>query len=75
MNSKIENTEQTCIVSPHLNKFESRFARERCKLFRCVFVGKLSDDFFATPEMKLLFVKLNELVDFADQMHFDAAGG
>jgi len=56
---EIENAKQTRIVSPHSNKLESDFAGERRKFFRRVFVGIFGGYLFASTEMELLFVKMN----------------
>src|SRR5207302_3644838 len=71
---EIENAKQPRIVSPHSNKLESDFAGERGKFFLRVFVGILGGDLFAPTEMELVFVKMNKLIDFADEIHFDATG-
>src|SRR5438552_6899192 len=71
---KIENSEQTRIISPHANKLESRLAGERRELFRRIFVGELGDDLFASAKMKLLFVEMNKLINLADEIHFDSPG-
>src|SRR5215469_4093734 len=70
---KIKNAEQTRFVGPHSHKLESGFGSERRKLVWRVFIRKFGNDFFATEEMKLVFVKVNKLIGFTDEMHFNPA--
>src|SRR5207247_6359550 len=71
---EIENAKQARIVTPHVSKLESGVAGERRKFFRRVLVGILGADLFASPEMEFVFGNMDKLIDFADEIHFDAAG-
>src|SRR6266403_5359891 len=71
---KVENAKQSRLVGPHANKVESGFGSKRRKLVWRIFIRILGDDFFPATEMELVFVEMNELVDFTDEMHFNPAG-
>src|SRR3954468_12269962 len=71
---KVENAKQPRLIRPHANKVESAFGSQRGKIVWRIFVRILGDDFFAAPEMELVFVEMHELIDFTDEMHLNSAG-